>query len=208
MKQTLKSWLPLAVGLTALAGTLCVVTQQIHRQLADDPQLQIAQEIGEILAQGQDPSVLDQQPKVDISKSLAPFIAVFDNDSKLISSTGQINEQAPNIPKSVIETAKSGGIHSVTWQPQEDVRTALVITKYEGENPGYAVVGKSMRENDKRAKALQIPVAIGWAASLLASLIAAMLLQRKKRSLHHDTTEAASTAHHPTTHKSHETEAR
>jgi len=190
MKKVLKYWIPLAVGLTALTATMLGVSFYILRQMADDPQIQIAEDIAPILATGQDPRALEQQAKVDISKSLVQFIIVYDNDGKVVASTAKLNEESPIVPKDALEASKATGQNRITWMPQENVRSALVINRFEGEKPGYVVVGRSLREVEKRKQEMLKLGPLSWGASLFSTLLASYIfLNRSKKTAHHQDNE-------------------
>jgi len=49
MKAALKAWVPLAVVATVMAGMVYGVAQQVLRQSANDPQIQLAGDVADAL---------------------------------------------------------------------------------------------------------------------------------------------------------------
>ncbi len=104
---------------------------------------------------------MEQQGKVDIAHSLSPFIAVLNEDGTVLASTGQLNNEPPKIPQGALNVAKQQGKNRITWMPNPEVRSALVITRYGGDKPGLVVVGRSLSEVENRIQDLTKMIAIG-----------------------------------------------
>jgi hypothetical protein len=51
------------------------------------------------------------------------------------------------------------------------VRIAAVVTGYSGANPGFVLVGRSMREVEKRIGQIELLCGITWIATLGLALI-------------------------------------
>ena len=54
------------------------------------------------------------------------------------------------------------GEDRVTWQPQGNVRIALVVTKVTGVQSGFIAAGRSLREVEKREDQLTKEVLGAW----------------------------------------------
>lgn len=198
MKKTLQYWLPLALSITLLSGLLYVAVQQVYRQDANDPQVQVAEDVAKILEGGEDPTALSEQSQTDLRQSLAMFILVYDKDGKPVAGNGQLDGKQPDFPKSALDAAKDKQ-NRLSWQPTNDLRFAAVIQSYGGQTPGFVVAARSMRDIEKRIKTMTEMIAIGWAVTLVASFILAMLLmnweqvrhrlRRKKAELKEEKTE-------------------
>lgn len=171
MLKTFKHWVPLAIIITALCGLLLVAVQQNYRQNADDPQVQISEDIAAIVEGGEDPSGLNQQSQTDISKSLATFIVVYGDDGKPVAGNAQLDGKLPELPSGVLDYAKQNHQNRITWQPKDGLRFATIITRYEGTTPGYIMVGRSLREIERRKADATLIIAIGWLATMAASFI-------------------------------------
>lgn len=154
--------------LTAVFGTIYMVVQQANRQGANDPQLGLAQDIASALGQNNQPSVFESATKVDMDKSLSPFLIITDESGKTVVTTGQIGTNSPTPPKGVFDAAKKSGQNRVTWQPQKGVRIALVVIPY---NHGFVAVGRSLKEIEDRDGSLMKKIAIAWVLTVFGSIV-------------------------------------
>src|SRR5665811_516764 len=71
IRNIVRSWLPLAVAITLLSGLIYGAVQQVLRQDANDPQIQMAQDTAAALTAGAAPESLASATPVDIALSLA-----------------------------------------------------------------------------------------------------------------------------------------
>lgn len=168
-------WLPIAVGITALSGLVYAVVQQNYRQSANDPQIQMAEDAAAQLEAGAQPQALVGAGKVDIARSLSPFLIVYDDTGNPVASSAQLNGQIPTLPTGVFSSVRQSGEDRLTWQPQEGVRSAAVITHFGGSQPGFVLSGRSLTEVEKRESQLTWMVGFGWLAAMLGSLLASAL---------------------------------
>lgn len=174
----LKVWLLLAVVTICLCGLVFLVIQQDIRIGANDPQIQIAEDVSRQISLGQNPIDFLPPIKVELSRSLANYIMLFDDKGKLIASSAMLDGKTPILPSGVLASAKQKGEVRFTWQPKSNVRSAVVIDYYKGLNSGYVLVGRSIKEVENRIDNLQLIVLLGWALTLAVSLGAAVLLER------------------------------
>src|SRR5579884_202595 len=157
-------FLPLAVISTLLCGLVYLAVQQEIRHQADDPQIQMAEDTANSLSKGE--TLQTSTQKLDISQSLSPFTITFNRDGSIVSSSAQLDGQDPVLPGGVFQAASRIGEDRFTWQPQTGVRIAAVLVHYSGTNSGYVLVGRSLREVEKRQDDLLTEVAIVWVLSL------------------------------------------
>lgn len=176
----LKFFFPFAVLITGLGALILITVQQSYRQSANDPQIQIAEDIANIVAQGQDPRYFIPQGKIDISKSLATYIILFDKNGNLIGSSAILDNKSPELPNGVLNSAKEKGETRITWQPKASVRSATVIKYYSGKNSGFILVGRSLREVEAREDNLTKVVLLAWVLILIASAYSFYFLDKKK----------------------------
>jgi hypothetical protein len=162
LKTIIKYWLLMAIIITGCSGLIYAVGQQDLRQSADDPQIQMAEDAAAKLAGGQQVQSIVPTEKVDIAKSLAPYIIVFDATGKPIASSAQLDGQTPTIPPGVFDYVRQHGEDRITWQPQPGVRSAVVVTQFQGPNPGFVLAGRSLREVEIREDNILHIVEIGW----------------------------------------------
>jgi hypothetical protein len=170
-------WLPLACVATALAGLVYLAVQQTLRLSANDPQIQLAEDAGAALAAGQPPqSVLPGAP-VDLATSLRPYVIVLSDSGELVASSATLHGQSPVIPTGVLAYAREHGEERVTWQPEAGVRSAAVIVRYAGSQPGFVLAGRSLREVEYREQQMLQLVAVVWLATLLVSFVGLLIAE-------------------------------
>ena len=167
-------WPPLAAVATGISGLVYVAVQQDFRQSANDPQIQMAEDAAALLASGQPPQSVVPATNVDIAKSLAPFTMVFDDSGRTIASSAQLDGDIPLLPPGVFTPARARGEIRFTWQPAPEARSAVVIVHYAGEHPGFVLAGRSLREVEKRQRALMAEVGVAWVATLWLALAGAL----------------------------------
>lgn len=166
-------WLPVAAGLTVLAATVYAVAQQSIRLAADDVPAQMAEDAAAALDVGASPAQVAGGTAVEISRSAAPVLLVFDQDRRLLASSAVLHGRPPSYPPGVLDTVgRTAGEDRVTWQPEPGVRLATVAVPWHG---GAVVGGASLKAPEQRTSLLVLIVAAGWAASLGASLVAAAM---------------------------------
>jgi hypothetical protein len=167
---------------TVLSGLVFGSVQQSYRQNANDPQIQLAEDAATKLEANPRSFVISSE-NVDIAKSLAPFIILYDDSYTPIAGSGTLNGKLPAPPEGVFEYTKLHKQHRVTWQPQSDVRIAAVFVRVEGQQAGYVLAGRSLREVEVREKSLSVMVFLGWLASLgvivLIKIISFLFRSRK-----------------------------
>ncbi len=174
-KNILKGTIPLAVVITLLAGLMYTTMQQVLRMTANDPQIQMAEDAAAALTKGMPLNSVVPSTQVDIATSLAPFIVVYDDSGKALASSGLLHNQLPALPSGVFNYVQQNGEDRITWQPEPGVRSATVVTRYAGPQPGYVMAGRSLRESEKRTDQLGAIIGLGWLGTLFAALVAVSL---------------------------------
>ena len=164
----IKKFFPTVILMLVVFGTIYILAQQILRLSANDPQVQIAYDLARDAASGN--SLDYDQKKVDLSKSLAPFVIVLDDKLKVVSSNAVLDGKTPIPPKGVFDYAKNNPDDRVTYQPKSGVRAALVVKYFEGQQKGYVAVGRSLLEVEKREDYLLRMTAVGLVAAIAVSL--------------------------------------
>lgn len=162
LSDFLRRWLPIAVAITVLSGTVYAVAQQVLRQDANDPQVQMAEDAA---SQGVTVAAAGL-PAVDMKRSLAPWLIVYGPDRRTVGGSARLNGKLPDYPVSAFDNAPPGGRDMVTWQPEPGVRAATVIVGFKG---GWIVAGRSLRLVEERENlALQLSL-LGWLLAMVAS---------------------------------------
>jgi hypothetical protein len=177
-----KAWLPLAIVITCLSGLIYLTVQQNIRISANDPQIQIVEDISAQLAQGQNPQAFIPPTKVELSKSLATYIMIFDKDGKLIGSSVTLGGKDPIVPQGVFSSTKKNPTNEsrFTWQPRSGIRSAVILDYYKGPIPGFVLIGRSIKEVEIREANLEYIVLAGWIVTMLASLSTIFALSKLK----------------------------
>ena len=173
MKKVFIAWLPLAFIATFFAFLSYGLAQQTARQGANDPQIQMAEDGARAIENGASPTAaVGDAPVIDFSKSLAPFVIVFDNNGKPIASSGNLNGAVPPLPSGVFDYTRLTAEDTFTWQPQDGVRIAATIARVAGPKyTGFVLSGRSLREVEYRAKRLFFMSAIAWFLAILGLFV-------------------------------------
>lgn len=166
---------PLAIAATGLAGLVYLVAQQDGRWLANEPQVQLAEDAAARLDAGGRPGDQVGPVPVDIARSLAPFVVVYGPTGTILATDGMLDGQPPAVPAGVLESARASGRNAVTWQPRPGVRVATVTVPWSG---GSVLAGRSLRLVEEEAARLELVVAGAWLATLAALALAALAVAR------------------------------
>lgn len=160
-------WLPAALASTVLALAGYGIVQQALRSGANDPQVALAQDARVALDAGAPASAVVPSQSIDLHRSLAPWVAVYDGSRKLLASSAM---GVDVYPTSVFNAVGPGERDQVTWQPDASTRQATVVVRWSG---GWVVAGRSLAlVEDREGQALLISVA-AWLAALAAAAIGA-----------------------------------
>ena len=162
-----RTWLAFAVVATGLCALVYVTVQQVLRQGANDPQIQIAEDAAAALDHGTSTDAVIPPQKVEFSSSLAPFLVIYDMTGKPVAGSGLLEGTLPDYPLGALEAARRSGENRVSWQPQSNVRIASVAVPYKD---GYVVAGRSLREVEKREAQAEVIAAAVWLITLIAVL--------------------------------------
>src|SRR5437016_3126765 len=105
--EPLAWWAWASIAVTGLCGLVYVEAQQMYRQSANDPQVQLAEDIaiGAMPVPG---------GRIDMGTSLAPFVIVYDTSGEPIGGNGYLGLIQPKLPDGVLQNA-SWWAHGHTW---------------------------------------------------------------------------------------------
>lgn len=165
------SWLPLAFAITALAGLVYVSAQQVYRQSANDPQIQLAEDIAAAITSNVDPKSIVSGGKFEMAKSLSPFVIIFDKANNVIATNVQLDGQTPKPPAGVLNEARTKGENRLTWQPKAGVRSATVSVAVKNHQGEVVMVGRSLREVENRVAQLISMVMGVWIIAMIGTLV-------------------------------------
>jgi energy-converting hydrogenase Eha subunit F len=178
-------WVYTSVSVTALVGCTYLAVQQNYRQNMNDPQIQVAEDGAAKLSAGGVPADLVNRNAqlVDIATSLDTWVAVYDQSGMPLEASAQLNNAPPQPPKGLFDTttwtklknftAPTGKETRVTWQPQNNLRQAIVLVQ--APNGYWVVSGRSMRLTEERILQLSKNMFIGWLVTEVALLVASFI---------------------------------
>jgi hypothetical protein len=177
----LLQWLPLAVLSTVMCFLIYGAVQQNYRQSANDPQIQIAEDMADTLQNNQDVELRVGNRRINIEKSLSSFLMVFNADGKLLATNAELDNKTPSLPTGVLKNIQKHNREIFTWEPKKGVRIAAVGIKYQGKHSGVVISGRNLREVEKREDRLFFMTGVVWVFSMFATLAAVTLSQLLKK---------------------------
>src|SRR3954447_249041 len=168
--------LPLMVLATMVCILVVLVAQQTLRAGANDPQLAMAGDAADALDRGASPTsvVPHAGARVASASSLSAFTVVFGPGQTVLATDGRLDGGDPIPPIGVLDHARDvdRGANVVTWQPRQGVRIATVTVPWNG---GTVLVGRSLREVERRVDQLSVLVTVVWLL-MLGVIVAASAL--------------------------------
>ena len=175
VRRVLAFFLPLSVLATLSCGLVYVADQQNLRTGANDPQIQMARDAATALDAGAQPTSLVSAGQVDVARSLAPFLVIFDSSGKVLATDGRLDGHDPIPPSGVLTSAANNPPNMVTWQPRGGVRIAAVVTPWHG---GTVLAGRSLAQVEIRENNARIIALAAWLAMLVALALASFAAAR------------------------------
>ena len=169
--KTFLVWLPFIFAISCMCLLVYGAVQHVLRIGANDPQIQMAEDAADALSAGKEAASILPNQRIDISKSLAPHMIIYDNQGHIFSSSATLHGSPPQIPGGVFADAERLGELRFTWQPEEGIRQAVVVVAYPGINSGFVLAGRSLREVEYRIDDLGLEVVIAWIGSLLGTFV-------------------------------------
>lgn len=172
-----------AASISVIILLIYATVQQSYRQGLNDPQIQMARDISYQLKQGKPINGYLKNDSLDIAQSLSPFIVLYNNEGRAIQSNALLHGQMPQIPAGLFEVVRKSGEHGVSWQPEKNIRIALVILKTNTSPNAFIAVGRSMIEVEERISRLITMIFIAWVLCMFILIItAAVNFIKRKRS--------------------------
>ena len=179
LRTTFKYWLGATIIITTLCFFTYIAIQQAIRLSANDPQVQMSEDTATKLASGQSAQDIVPKESVDIATSLATYMIVFDANGKPVASSAQLNGQTPTVPSGVFDSVRKNGEDRITWQPQNGVRSAIVVTQFKGSNSGFVLAGRSLRETEKLEDTIFSLFTFNWLGLVALTFPIIAILLRK-----------------------------
>lgn len=162
LKNIVAAQLPLLLVATFILLLVQVTTQGVYRNLADDPQILIAEETAQNLSSGILPKEKLSNNVVDIEKSSSTFVVAYDSNLEPVAGSGYIDLKLPTPPLGVFDSALATGENRITWEPRDNLRIAIVVRPIEGKFNGFVLVGRSLTETETRITDLNRQLVVGW----------------------------------------------
>lgn len=169
---------------TILALALYAIPQQVLRNGANDPQVQMATDLAAKLEAGAAAADSIPTEKVDVARSLAPFVIVYDEQGRPVTGQGKLDGGVPTPPAGIFDYVRQHGEERVSWQPQRGVRIAAVVERVNGSHSGFVLAGRSLREVEMREEQVRTMAGLAW-MGMLGLIVAGTLgygwMTRKQR---------------------------
>lgn len=167
MKQTIfVIHLAAAIIISGIILFIYASVQQVHRSMANDPQLQKARDICYAISHGKPYSGLFPSDTIEASISSAVFAVLYNEDGSPQQSSALLDGKLPQLPNGVIQFTKQNNEDVITWQPRSGVRLAMVVEKIPAPASGYIAVGRSLKETEERTQDLVNMMLITWASCM------------------------------------------
>jgi len=173
IKKIFIFWLIGMFLVTFTCSLIYIVEQQSLRLGANELPMQYAIDTSVKLQKGISANNAIAGDKVDISKSLSPFVMIFDDNKNLIAESGMMGDSEPVYPKSVLNYVDQKGESRVTWQTQTGLRFATAAIKYSN---GYIVAGRSLHETEKLIDTIGKLVALAWLVCTVFSAVTSLAI--------------------------------
>lgn len=172
------SWLPIGIVVTLMSFMVYGVAQQTIRLGANSEPMALAQDAADQIVRGAPAKAVIPKENVDMATTLLPYLIVYDDRGSIQATNVVLDGKVPEIPAGVLMSARERKEDNVTWQPKSGVRSAAVIVRFVGDQPGFVLAGKSLREVENLTDKLLIDVVIGWVVTMMATLLAYYILRR------------------------------
>jgi hypothetical protein len=176
-------WLPLGFAITMLVAFTYLSFQQSGRQMANDPQIQMAEDAARALENGSDAISIVPNKTLELRESIAPFIMVFDAQGDFVLGDATLGGQTPTFPAGLLDERtwidpktyhqQVGDETRITWQPEAAVREALVIVH--AKSGQFVAVGRSLRDTEDRVWIFSVNTFIAWFVMMVGSLFLALV---------------------------------
>ena len=156
---------------SGLGLALYAIPQHVLRSGLNDPQIQLAGDLAARLEKGELPAVaVPASPPIDIARSLAPFVIVYDDQGRPVAGQAVLKGAVPSPPPGVFDFVRGHGEERLTWQPvlgdAGGVRIAAVLERVGGAHPGFVLAGRNMREGEARIHQVSVMAGLTWLGML------------------------------------------
>ena len=157
--------------ISILIGLVYATVQQTYRTSANDPQMQIVNELRTRLEFGKSIENYMKQDSVDLENSMGIFVATYDKNGQPLQSNALLDGKLPQLPSGVLKYVSAHKEDWVTWQPRKTIRLALGIAATNSEPVAYVAAGRSLIEVEQRISRLFTLCGICWTLCMTIILI-------------------------------------
>jgi len=181
LSATFVAWLPLAIIIVIFSGLAYAVVQQNYRQGANDPQIQIAEDVADAITTGkaQPDGIVSPEPTADISSSLSTFAAIYSATGTPIGSSVSLDGKLPTLPSGAFDYARLHKEDRLTWQPKTGIRIAAVVVYFGGADPGFVLAGRSLRDVEIRENQTEFMSGLAGIIALVLTFIVILFFTNK-----------------------------
>jgi hypothetical protein len=165
----------IASGIVLLGALAYANNQQVIRLGANEPQEWLAQDAAARIESGNALAQVATGTQVAIESDPAPYIIVYDSQGKPLAGTGFLHGTLPTLPNGVLSSALQTGRNFITWQPERDVREAIVMIPLHTAAGGFVVAGRSLAYSEWEQERLIERTSLGMLV-VLAGLFAMCLI--------------------------------
>jgi hypothetical protein len=184
LRRAVALFLPVAVLACLAAGLVYAAVQHVQRTDANDPQIEMAEDAAMALDAGAAPASMVGTSRIDLARSLAPFLAVYDGAGTVLATNGTLDGRAPVPPPGLLESARASGRDVITWQPRPGMRIAIAVLPWPG---GTVLAGRSLRLVEQReSDSLLLAVAaliVMLGGTAIAAVVAVWLWESRQAPL-------------------------
>lgn len=169
----------LAVIITLIYGSIYGSVQQVYRSLANDPQVDVVDQLAGIIKQDIPlEAIIGEADQIEIADSKGLFVMVFDKNKNLVGSSAVLNGKALSLPSGVFDQANQDAGNRFTWEPEKGLRMAVVLKQID--DKGYALAGRSLKETELRTNQITTMLIVAWTLSLLVTLVLSLVLKPRR----------------------------
>jgi hypothetical protein len=161
--------------ITIVMLTIYATVQQSYCNAANDPQLQMIRDLRKALSEGKSISKLFPVNKIDLKERLAVFAELFEKNGKPIQTGGLLNGALLQPPQGIFNYTNKRSDDVLKWQPQNNIRMAMVLEKANDADASYITLVKSLQETEVRKTTLLKIIFTAWMACIGLLLIHSMV---------------------------------
>ncbi|HEU5114340.1 MAG TPA: hypothetical protein VFT82_01080 [Candidatus Paceibacterota bacterium] len=170
--------------ITAIFLTIYAAMQQSIRLGANEPQTALAEDAAVALSKGAIPTSVVPPGLFDPSLSPSSFVAVYNDAGEVLESSGVLNGKIYPVPTGVFSSLASNDTRALTLEPEQGVRVASVIVRWN--NPktgksGFVLAGRSLNIDENIVRKIGLMILLGYAASMIGWAIRLACAPREQR---------------------------